>query len=87
MIDAKWQCLKALDEFTRPDGEFCVPFAPLERQTGFERRVVRRHVRGLARDGLAQYFKGLWTEDGEPAGAGYCITEAGVHLLTNEAIP
>ncbi len=65
---------------SRPDGEMCVPFRVIEHDTGFDRRTVRVHVRRLARKGLAEFHKGLWSEDGGPAGAGYCITKAGVKL-------
>jgi hypothetical protein len=52
-------------------------------QTGLERKVVRRACRSLARKGLAEYGKGLWNDDGEPAGAGYAATRAGRdYLLT-----
>lgn len=62
-------------------GELFVPFAPLIERTGLDRAQVRRHCRYFARKGLAEYSKGLWTEDGEPAGAGYGITSAGIHAL------
>ena len=74
--DAK-KCLSALYELTAPDGEMCMPFLPLMDRTELDRKTVRRNVRALARKGLAEYFRGLWTEDGDPAGAGYCITKAG----------
>lgn len=45
--------------------------------SGLDIRHVRRSVRALARKGLAEYGRGLWTEDGEPAGSGYCCTRAG----------
>jgi hypothetical protein len=39
--------------------------------------LIRRTVRALSRKGLAVYSKGLWTDDGEPAGAGYALTDEG----------
>lgn len=45
------------------------------------RAEVRRSCRSLARKELAEYHRGLWTEDGEPAGAGYCITRTGHDFL------
>jgi hypothetical protein len=48
---------------------------------GFDRAKTRRIVRYLARKGYAEYGKGLWTDSGEVAGAGYCITKAGLELL------
>lgn len=81
MIEAHRKCLQSLADLTSPNGEMCVPFAPVERETGYDRRTVRRHIRALARKGLAEYFKGLCTESGDFAGAGYCITKAGRMML------
>lgn len=41
------------------------------------KHLIRRTVRALARKGLAIYEKGLWSDDGMPAGAGYALTQAG----------
>lgn len=73
--------LEALKERSHPDGEYCVPFKPIMEETGFDRRTVRLGVRRLARNGFAQYWRGLCTDEGEFAGAGYCITRAGVAFL------
>lgn len=63
-------------------GDFCFfPFRYLCNETGLERPVVRRICRYLARRGLAQYQRGLWTEDGEPVGSGYGATREGAQLL------
>lgn len=83
MIEGHQKCLEALADLTLPRGEFCATFAPLERATGYDRRTVRRYVRALARKGLAEYFRALCTEDGEFAGAGYCITKAGRAALSD----
>lgn len=72
------KCLSALALDTRPDGERCVGFAPIERKTGLSRKDIKRSVRALARKGFAEFHKGLCTEDGEFAGSGYCITHAGL---------
>ncbi len=71
------KCLHALNELTIPNGEMCTPFLPIMERTEFDRKTVRRNVRRLWRAGLAEYFRGLCTEDGAMAGAGYCITKAG----------
>ena len=68
--------LEALDGKTRPD-DFFVGFQPLQDTTELSRHEVRRACRSLKRKGLASFMAGLWTEDGEPAGSGYAITEAG----------
>lgn len=52
-------------------GEFYQAFASLQEGTKLERKVVRRCCRSLARKGLAEYGRGLWSEDGEPRGSGY----------------
>lgn len=57
------------------------PFAPIMSRTKLDRATVRRACRSLARKGLAEYARGLWTMDGEPAGAGYGATIAGREML------
>ena len=79
------KCLDALSSLTEPNGEMCVPFAPLMAHTELDRKTVRRNVRALARKGLAEYFRGLCTENGEMAGAGYCITREGRVLCKDNA--
>ena len=74
------QCLAVLAKRSRPNGEHCLPFSPIEHDTGLSRRDVKRSVRALFRKGLAEFHKGLCTEDGEFAGAGYCITHAGQEI-------
>lgn len=53
-------------------------FGAIHAETRIDRKAIRRACRSLTRKGLAQFGKGLWTEDGEPAGSGYAATEAGV---------
>lgn len=55
-------------------------FARIMDDTKLERKAVRRACRSLARKGLAEYGRGLWNDDGEPAGSGYCATRTGVTL-------
>lgn len=69
--------LWALYEHTAPRGEFCAHFATLSKAANMDVRETRRITRHLARKGLAEYHRALTTEDGEFAGAGYCITSAG----------
>lgn len=52
-------------------------FRTLSSRTGIDRRQVRLDVRRMARKGWTQYGRGLWTDDGEMAGSGYAITDAG----------
>lgn len=49
----------------------------------FEKKQIRRGCRSLARKGLTQYCRGLWTDEGEPAGASYAATVAGRDLIRN----
>lgn len=61
----------------------CLPFKAIH---GVEPILVRRTVRSLARKGLASFHKGLWTDDGEPAGAGYTLTPQGRALADEMAL-
>lgn len=81
MTPLQLQCLKALYEETAPNGDRCVSFSVIQDHTRLDRRTVRRNVRALARSGYAEYFKGLFTEDGGMAGAGYCITRSGTSKM------
>lgn len=77
--------LLALKERTRPHGEMCTYFHILAgaAKGSAEANEVRRIVRQLARKGLAEYVRGLFSEsDGMIAGSGYCITPAGIKALT-----
>jgi DNA-binding IclR family transcriptional regulator len=56
-------------------------FATISSRTKLDRQEVRRIARHLARKGFTEYGKGLWTQDGEPFGSGYRITEAGAAAL------
>ena len=56
-------------------------FDSLSRQTQMDRRQVRLDVRRMARKGLTQFGKGLWTDEGGLAGSGYAITESGRKAL------
>lgn len=61
---------------------FCYwSFDALCRRTQLERRVVRHGCRSLARKGFAEFGKGLWNEEGKPAGSGYAATRAGAAAL------
>jgi hypothetical protein len=45
---------------------------------GLTRDIVRGALRDLTDKGLCRYRSGLWSEDGEVAGAGYGLTGNGV---------
>lgn len=80
ITDLERLVLTALDEDTKPHGEYCAAFSQLERD-GLDRKAVRRGCRSLRKKGLAEFYRGLMTDDGIPAGAGYCISESGRALL------
>lgn len=68
------------DEFSSDHGFY--GFAGIMSGAGInDRAAVRRACRLLARKGLAQYERGLWSDDGEPGGAGYGATKAGVESI------
>lgn len=79
MGEAQLKILRVLaDAFD--DGYFCyLSFDDIKRRGELTEASnhIRILTRLLARKGLAEYGKGLWTEDGEPAGAGYCCTTLG----------
>ena len=58
-------------------------FAPIMRETGLDRNIVRRACRRMARYGLTAYDKGLCSEDGDFLGAGYAATRL-AHLSMEE---
>lgn len=74
------KCLEVLAEQGNGGmNDFCyLHFRTIMDATKLTRAEVRRAVRSLARKGLTQYAKGLWTEDGEMFGAGYCCTDGGL---------
>lgn len=45
-------------------------------ETGIGTELVRAILRQLRDKGLAVYSAGLWSEDGDPRGAGYAASEA-----------
>ncbi|MBM7328756.1 hypothetical protein ACNT8L_05800 [Brucella intermedia] len=76
--------LVALNECSEPYGEYCAHFKRIASYANMEDiSEVRRIVRALARKGLAEFWRGLITDDGDFAGAGYCITPAGRELAAS----
>lgn len=68
---------RVLEKLSYGAGEWFWPFGPIEADTGLSRDDVRSACRALRAKGLAEFMRGLWSEDGEPAGSGYGITEEG----------
>ena len=52
-------------------------FAGIAHYIKLNRKEIRRACRSLKRKGLAEFHRGCWTEDGEPAGSGYGASPAG----------
>lgn len=65
--------LKALTAVS--DDYSFLAFKTISKRTRLPRERVRRACRSLTRKGLAKYQRGLWTEDGTPAGSGYAATQ------------
>lgn len=58
----------------------------LQDALGLNREVIRGVIADLRARNFVVYERGLWTEDGQPAGAGYGITYAGFeHIRQTEA--
>ena len=72
--------LEVLCQYFDSDAQ-CLGAAYLSRRTGMHRDFVLAACRSLACDGMAEFHKGLWTEDGEPAGSGYAATRDGWRLF------
>jgi len=75
--------MMALNALAGIDEDHYLNFKSIARRSKLDLKYVRRSVRALARKGLAEYGKGLWTEDGEPAGSGYRCTVAGRAAAAN----
>ena len=45
------------------------------------KEIARGVLRTLAAKGLVRYVRALWSEDGEPRGSGYTLTEKGAEFM------
>lgn len=61
-----------------PRCEYGYHFATIESWTDLTRKQVSRACKALRRLGFVRFQRGMWTDDGAPAGSGYCVTKAGV---------
>jgi hypothetical protein len=61
----------------------CYYFRGISSHTGLDIKTTRRICRSLARDGLAECLHGLFNDDGEVAGSGYCATQQGYNFIFN----
>ena len=67
--------LEALHDVSEPG--WCLGLAALSARTNLPRESLRGIIADLRAEGLVSHHIGLWTEDGEPAGAGYALTDKG----------
>jgi hypothetical protein len=51
-----------------------------------DKEAARFACRRLRDKGLAVFCRGLWTDDGMPAGSGYKITEKGIEALKERGL-
>jgi Helix-turn-helix domain len=72
--------LRFLGKYYNGEGG-CFPFEPICQATRLNRARVRRACRSLKRKGFAEFYSGLWSDDGLPAGSGYCCTESGMEQM------
>lgn len=75
--------MMALNALAGIDEDHYLNFKSIASRSRLDPKYVRRSVRALARKGLAEYGKGLWSEDGEVAGAGYRATAVGRQVASN----
>jgi len=73
--------LEVLEANSRRDGELCITFSWIADDAKLALKEVRRACRSLKKKGLAEFYRGLMTEDGEVAGSGYCVSKAGEAYL------
>lgn len=59
------------------DDEFCYSRRHIENVSGLTRAQSGRAIAALRRLGFIDLHRGLFTDDGEPAGSGYATTLAG----------
>lgn len=68
---------KLFQEWRGSDVGMGYHFKALERRTGKPRDEIRSLVHGLASAGYLELCRGCFTDDGEPYGSAYVLTEAG----------
>lgn len=85
MTDKEIIVLGVLEEIRREYDSFYLGFDAIMQRSGLDRETVRLACRSLAKQGLAEYRRGLWTEDGEMAGSGYGCTRKGADLVKSIA--
>lgn len=62
-------------------GENCIYFRTIADRARLSPQAVGKAARELRSKGYAQFMRGLMTDDGRCAGAGYAITSGGVFAV------
>ena len=66
--------LAVFEELGPVDDCGCLNFAHLAERLGLPRDVVQVACRSLRKQGIAECYRGLWTEDGDMYGSGYGLS-------------
>lgn len=75
---------KLFEEWAGVDVGFGYHFKALEHRTGLPRETIRPLVKDLAALGYLEFMRGCFTEDGEPYGSAYVLTDAGRLALQSQ---
>jgi len=75
---------KFLNEWAAQDVGMGFHFKALESRTCLPRDTIRNLCRDLAAAGFLEFSRGCFTEDGDPYGSAYVLTQAGRDFLSQE---
>jgi hypothetical protein len=79
---------KVFKAWSETDRDFgYLTFEATAQYSGIAKHRIRRAVRAIARKGLLQFGKGLWTDEGALYGSGYGLTDAGREYLNTITNP
>lgn len=70
----------------QPDG-WCLNLRGLGHATGLPRETIRGLIADMRAERLIAFQIGLWSDDGEPMGAGFSITKAGRAVIAPPTEP
>jgi hypothetical protein len=69
------------------DSELCYSFSTISQWSGLGRAQVSRACKALRRLGFLSFHRGLFNEDGEVAGSGYALRDAGTDWWRTRETP
>lgn len=82
LSNIEFRVLEILGEATDSWGERCISFAYIAgEENAPSLKEIGKACRALRAHGLAEFYRGLMTEEGEVAGSGYCISQEGKLFL------